>query len=150
MSPGPKHVSSLTSPWHTQSQHRVHKGENAARKWGFFSLRFLFCRHLGGKCAADEMVQSNALHQMCGFGPWGSPRSPQTLVPPHTKRHLTTSTSPWCPKLGRAGGKHQVHGLAGVSEAAVTLTLAHEELPLSGLTKHNCQSSGHSTDLSGV
>lgn len=59
----------------------------------------------------------------------------------HTKRQLTTSTSPWKPKLGRAGGKHQVHGLADVSEAAVTLTLpdlAHEELPPSGITEHKC------------
>lgn len=97
-------MSSLTSSWHMQSQHCVHKGENAARKC--FFLRFLFCRHLGGKCAADQMVQSNAFHQICGFGPWGSPSSPQTLVPPHT-----TSTSPWKPKLGRTGGKHRVHGL---------------------------------------
>lgn len=50
-----------------------------------FFLRFLFCRHLGGKCAADQMVQSNAFHQICGFGPWGSPSSPQTLVPPPTR-----------------------------------------------------------------
>lgn len=97
-------MSSLTSSWHMHSQHCGHEGENAARKC--FFLRFLFCRHLGGKCAAAQMVQSNALHHICGFGLWGSDSSPQTLVPPHT-----TSTSPWKPKLGRTGGKHRVHGL---------------------------------------
>lgn len=73
-SPGPEHVSSLTSPWHMQSQHCVHR-ENAPRKC--FFLRFLFCRHLGGKRAVDQMAQSNAFHQICGLGPWGNPSSQQ-------------------------------------------------------------------------
>lgn len=144
-------MSSLTSPWHMQSQPCVHKGENPARKC--FSPQISVLQIFRGKCAAVQMVQSNAFHQICGSGPWGSPSSPPTLGPPHSKRQLSTSTSPWKTKLGRAGGKHQIHGLADVSEAAVTLTLphlAHEELLLSGITEHKCQSSGHSTDLSSV
>lgn len=63
----------LPFPALTADESCVHKGENAARKW--FFLRFLLCRHLGGKCAADQTVQSNAFPQICGFGPWGNPSS---------------------------------------------------------------------------
>lgn len=63
----------LPFPALTANESYVHKGEDAARKW--FFLRVLFCRHLGGKCAVDQMVQSNALHQICRPGPWGNPSS---------------------------------------------------------------------------
>lgn len=82
---------------------------------------------------------------------WPLRQSQLTAGPVHHKHwcHPTVSgNQSWA---GR--GKHRAHGLADVSEAAVTLTLsqlAHEELPPSGTTEHKCQSSGHSTDLSGA
>lgn len=137
--------SSLTPSWHMQSQHCVHKGENAAKKC--FYLRCLFCRYLGGKCAAAQMVQSNAFHQICGLGLGAVP------VPHKPCCHLIPPV-PACGNQSWAGqGQTPSSWLADVSEAAVTPTLPHldhEELPPSGITAHKCQSSGHSTDLSDV